>query len=780
MSTFVVVVSGVLLAAGLCPAADWPQFMGPDRNGKSTETGLLKSWPTGGPRLLWSADGHGIGYGSAAVADGAVYLTGMVGNEGVLFCYDTGGNLRYKVPYGPEWTRSYKGARATPTVDGPRLYIFSGMGVLSCHDVKTGERIWAVDTLKEFEGNNIRWGMVCSPLIDGDKVYVTPGGRKGLMAALDKRTGETVWATSGYEENPAYSSPILVRELQVAGRQLADAQRATRNAVTDGGGLLVTMMERLVIGVDAKTGLLRWKYPYPASYGTSAVTPVVAGDRIFVASVIEHEYVLGGTQLRLTADGGGVERVWNQPVLDTHHGGLVLVDGFLYGSTFESTTKGSWACVEWDTGKLMYDADWNGNKGSLIYADGMLYCYEEETGNLALVRATPEKFDIVSSFTITQGSGKHWAHPSIADGVLYIRHGEVLMAFDIKGQGSGARGQGPEGGSLIPGPWSLIPVRGAEAETLVRAANFTVPPATGPVTYIELWNPSAQERPVTVRPDFGADWKWSPAGKTVTIAGQGMERVAFTIEKAVVNTENRYPVKIRVTEAERTRVLEQTVVCASAVYLKPKIDGDGRDFADAIPIAFTTEGKQTTVATCWNREWFCVCVTMEEDELTAGDVVQFAIAERTAVTPSDANGVSSRHEFLIRTAPGMFANAGCYRLLKPGERLSDGALRGFGGELEPLPRDICQVAVKRKGGMTCYECAIAFVEIPEIRPDTGREFRFSVLVWDSGTGPRDIGSAVNLQPHQKNPNAWSSWALHYIPYLFYDSKVEWGLCSSKR
>ncbi|HEX41684.1 MAG TPA: alcohol dehydrogenase [Phycisphaerales bacterium] len=431
MSTFVAAAVGVLLTAGLCPAADWPQFMGPDRNGKSAETGLLKSWPTGGPRLLWSADGHGIGYGSAAVADGAVYLTGMVGNEGVLFCYDTGGNLRYKVPYGPEWTRSYKGARATPTVDGPRLYIFSGMGVLSCHDVKTGERIWTVDTLKKFEGNNIRWGMVCSPLIDGDKVYVTPGGRKGLMAALDKRTGETIWATSGYEENPAYSSPMLVEH--------------------EGGRLLVTMMEKLVIGVDAGTGALRWQYPYPASYGTSAVTPVVgriprdegrgmtdasivhrpSSVGIFVANVVEHEYVLGGTQLRLAADGGGVEKAWNQPVLDTHHGGLVLVDGFLYGSTFESTTKGSWACVEWDTGKLMYDADWNGNKGSLVYADGMLYCYEEETGNLALVRATPEKFDIVGSFTITRGSGKHWAHPSIADGVLYIRHGEVLMAFDI-------------------------------------------------------------------------------------------------------------------------------------------------------------------------------------------------------------------------------------------------------------------------------------------------------------------------------------------------------------
>jgi len=206
---FLFVFLGILLAGSLCRGDDWPQFRGPNRDGKSAETGLLKTWPKGGPELLWSVDGLGIGFSSVAVAGGFVYTTGMIDGEGFLFAFDLAGNLKWKESYGPEWTGSYKGVRTTPTVDDSRVYMFSGTGVMACFDAGSGKKLWDVDTLKKFDGENIRWGMSCSPLVDGNKVYCTPGGRKGTMVALDKMTGKTIWATTGLDEHSAYCSPIL-------------------------------------------------------------------------------------------------------------------------------------------------------------------------------------------------------------------------------------------------------------------------------------------------------------------------------------------------------------------------------------------------------------------------------------------------------------------------------------------------------------------------------------------------------------------------------------------
>jgi len=403
---------GILLTGGICLAGDWPQFRGPNRDGKSAETGLLKKWPQGGPKLLWSVEGLGIGFSSVAVANGFVYTTGMLNGEGFLFAYDLAGNLKWKVSYGPEWRRSHKGTRTTPTVDDGRVYVFSGTGIMCCFDAKTSKRIWQVDTLKKFEAKNIRWGMSGSPLIDGRKIYCTPGGKNGTVVALDKTTGETIWATTGLTESAAYSSLILI-------------ERGPNR-------LLVTMIQRSVICVDADNGKLVWRIPYETSYDTAIVTPVYKDGCIYVTSVIERRFTTGGLMLQISDDGTRAAKKWNEPVLDCHHGGVVLVDGYLYGSNFNGIPRGDWVCLDWDTGKVIYEANWNGNKGSIIYADGMLYCYDENTGDVALVKPSPKGFEIVSSFRITLGSGKHWAHPAISDGRLYIRHGDALMAYDIK------------------------------------------------------------------------------------------------------------------------------------------------------------------------------------------------------------------------------------------------------------------------------------------------------------------------------------------------------------
>ncbi|UCC99424.1 MAG: PQQ-like beta-propeller repeat protein [Phycisphaerales bacterium] len=405
---------GILLAGNVCFADDWPQFRGPNRDGKSAETGLLKKWPQGGPKLLWSVEGLGIGFSSVAVADGFVYTTGMLDGEGFIFACDLAGNMKWKESYGPEWTGSYKGTRTTPTIDVGRVYVFSGTGRMVCFNARTGENIWQVDTLTKFDGKNIRWGMSGSPLIDGDKVYCSPGGKKGAIVALDKMTGQTIWATAGLDEASAYSSPILI-------------ERGSNR-------LVINLIQKSIVCVAADTGKLLWREPYETPSDTGSVTPLYKDGRLYVTSAVEREFKRGGVMFELSPDGTSVTEKWNDQTLDCGHGGVVLVDGYLYGSSFDGIPKGDWICLNWDSGKVMYEIKWNGNKGSIMYADGMLYCYDENTGDVALVKPSPNSFEIVSSFRVTKGSGKHWAHPAISDGRLYIRHGDVLMAYDIKNE----------------------------------------------------------------------------------------------------------------------------------------------------------------------------------------------------------------------------------------------------------------------------------------------------------------------------------------------------------
>jgi outer membrane protein assembly factor BamB len=401
-----------LLTGAFCYADDWPQFRGPNRDGKSAETGLLKKWPEGGPEMLWSVGGLGIGFSSVAVAGGFVYTTGMIDGEGFLFAYDIAGNLKWKESYGPEWTGSYKGTRTTPTVDGERIYVFSGTGKMVCFSARTGEKVWQVDTLTKFEGKNIRWGMSGSPLIDGRKVYCTPGGKKGTIVALDKMTGRTIWATTGLDELSTYSSATLIER--------------------GGNHLLINLIQKSIVCINADTSKLIWREPYETPSDTGSVTPVYKDGCLYVTSAVEREFTRGGVMFELSADGTSVREKWNDQTLDCGHGGVVLVDGYLYGSTFDGIPKGDWICLDWDSGKVMYDTTWNGNKGSIIYADGMLYCYDENSGDVALVKPSPKRFEIVSSFRVTKGTGQHWAHPAISDGRLYIRHGDALMAYDIK------------------------------------------------------------------------------------------------------------------------------------------------------------------------------------------------------------------------------------------------------------------------------------------------------------------------------------------------------------
>jgi len=395
---------------------EWSQWRGPNRDGISTETGLLKQWPPEGPKLLWSIEGIGAGFSSIAVSNHTIYTTGKKDSLDYLTAIDRKGKMKWQMAYGLACRQSFPESRCTPTVEGDRIYLISGRGDVVYVDAENGKKIWSVAAFDKLEGQHGRWEIAESPLVVDDKVIYTPGGDKTTIVALDKTTGETVWMSESLHDFTAYVAPLLI---EFGGKKI-----------------IVNVTGNYLFGVDVVNGTMLWKIKYsdietptwhPDAPVINANTPLFHDGQIYVTSGYNHV----GAMFKLSEDGSEISFVWSDSTLDTHIGGVVLVDGYIYGSNWLSNEKGNWCCIDWNTGAPMYEQEWQ-NKGSIIYADGMLYCYEERRGNVALLRATPDDFEIVSSFKITQGSGPHWAHPAINNGILYIRHGDVLMAYDIK------------------------------------------------------------------------------------------------------------------------------------------------------------------------------------------------------------------------------------------------------------------------------------------------------------------------------------------------------------
>ena len=389
---------------------EWPQWLGPKRDGKSRETGLLKNWPADGPPMAWWLEGLGEGYSTVAIAEGHILVTGMIDREEILFCADLRGQLKWQHRYGPAWKGRYPEARTTPTIDSGRAYVISGMGKVACFSVQTGQQIWAFDAAEEFGTKYDYWGIAESPLIVGDLVICTPSGTNATMVALNKLTGKTAWSSKSLGEESNYCSPILVR---LGGRRV-----------------IVTMLKCSIIGVDSDDGLILWRVPlvdYQASpHGINPNSPVYHEGCFYTTT----GYGCGGALHELSPAGDRVTRKWVDKVLDCHHGGVIFVDGYLYGSNFKTHYAGNCVCLDWRTGKVMYEQKWI-CKGSITFADGLLYCYEEKEGTVGLVKPSPERFEVISSFKVPKGTGSHWAHPVICGKRLYIRHGNALMAYDI-------------------------------------------------------------------------------------------------------------------------------------------------------------------------------------------------------------------------------------------------------------------------------------------------------------------------------------------------------------
>jgi len=397
------------LADGLITSEEqgWPQWRGRRRDGISDEKGLLSTWPASGPKLLWKVEGLGTGWSSPIVVGERLYITGDVGNDLVVFSFDRSGTEQWRAKNGKAWKGPYPGARACCVFSEGRLYHLNAHGRLACLDAGSGKELWAIDILERFSARNITWALSECLLVDGARVIVTPGGKKALMAALDKRNGQTVWTTEPLgEDRTSHCSPILFR---YAGR------RVITNCSSAHG-----------FGVDADTGKLLWTVPLRNPHGVNVATPVYGSGRVFYVT----PYAELGRLYRLSADGQGVaaEHLWTSP-LDTVTGGAVLVDGTLFASGYKKSKW--WFGVDWQTGKTKYELT-DLTTGATIYADGRLYCLDE-SGTVALLKPGSESLDVVGRFRLVQRRVRDaWAHPVLHDGRFYLRYHDTLWCYDVK------------------------------------------------------------------------------------------------------------------------------------------------------------------------------------------------------------------------------------------------------------------------------------------------------------------------------------------------------------
>jgi len=387
-----------------------------NRTGVSAETGLMKSWPAAGPNLVWSNLELARGFSSPSFGASTIYITGNKGSDDILFALDMNGKILWQTVMGRSWTGSNPESRATPTVEGNKVYTCSGFGDLACIDATNGKIIWTYKASEVNKGTYGTWGIAEALLTDGDKVYYSPGGPETMTIALNKLTGALIWKSESLNDKPGYVSPILINY--------------------SGKKMIINASLGHFFAVDASNGEILWKVAHEQSSDPNlrrwdlikCTTPLYKDGMVYVTG----GYDTGGMMVKIAADGKSANVVWTDSNLDNHHGGVVLVNGYIYGSNWLNNNDGNWCCIDWNTGKKMWEETWN-TKGSIISAEGMLYIYEEKNGNVGLLKVNPEKFDLVSSFKVTQGNaGPFWAHPVIHNGVLYLRHSNALMAYDIK------------------------------------------------------------------------------------------------------------------------------------------------------------------------------------------------------------------------------------------------------------------------------------------------------------------------------------------------------------
>jgi len=385
-------------------AGDWPQWRGPNRDGVSTETGILDAWPEGGPKLLWKTKGVGAGFSSVSVTGGRIYTMGDGQNASQVHCLDTrnGKILWSSKPVG-KTGGNYKGTRCTPTFDDEHLYALGQFGDLVCLRASDGSEVWRKSLTKDFGGRSGGWNYTESPLVDEGKVMVTPGGKQGAVVALDKKTGELIWQSKEFTDSAQYSS-LIVREF-------------------GGKRQYIQLTGANVVGLEASTGKVLWKAPRKGRTATIS-TPIFHEGHLFVSSA----YGVGCNGFKVSHEGGKftTKELYANKTISNHHGGCIRVGNHVYASS-----GGTLACMELKTGNEMWRKR-SAGKGSILIIDGKIIL-RAENGPLALVELNPKEYREISKFDQPDRSkAKAWPHPVVSNGVLYVRDQDILLAYDVR------------------------------------------------------------------------------------------------------------------------------------------------------------------------------------------------------------------------------------------------------------------------------------------------------------------------------------------------------------
>jgi outer membrane protein assembly factor BamB len=393
-----------------CQLFEW---RGPGRGGIYNETGLLKKWPDSNPSLLWEVDKMGDGYSSPTVTDDAIYVTGKRDSSDILIALTLQGKKKWEVVYGKAWMTNHTGSRCTPTYYNGKIFLISGSGDIVCAG-SDGKIKWSKNHYRMYESKPIQFGISESPIVVDNKVIASPGGKKASLVAFNIENGDVVWQAEPFNEEPQYVNPKLI---EYAGKKM-----------------IVTVMGIHIFAVNAADGRILWKVNYSDVNGAKgnmrknhAITPIYRDGQILIAN----GYNWVALKLKLSTDGKNVEKVWENRNFDPQLGGMVLLGNNVYGANHQSEPADTWICVDWNTGKTLWKQKWYA-RGSIISADNMLILFEEKSGHVGLAIPDDSKLNIVSEFQITKGTGPFWAHPVIKDGKLFIRHGEVLLAYIVK------------------------------------------------------------------------------------------------------------------------------------------------------------------------------------------------------------------------------------------------------------------------------------------------------------------------------------------------------------
>ena len=382
---------------------DWPQWRGPHRDGTSAEKNLLKSWPQGGPPLAWKTGGAGEGYSSFAVADGRMFTLGARGNREYVVAFDAASGKRlWEVAHGSRFTNDRgDGPRSTPTVDGGRLYVFGASGDLTSLDAASGKIGWTVNVIRDFGGQNTKWGFSESPLVSGDRIIVSPGGSGSGIVAVNKTNGKLLWKSEG--DTAGYSSAVLHEVGGVRQAIVFTGQRA--------------------LGLDIANGRVLWSYDRVANRVANIATPIARGNHVFLSS----DYGTGAALLELTPSAGAIaaREVYFTRDMRNHHASSVLIGDYLYGFSSAILTA-----MKFDTGEVAW-RDRSVGKGSLVFADERLYLFSER-GVAGLAEATPTGYREHGRFTLETGSLPTWTHPVVSNGKLFLRDQDAVYAYDVR------------------------------------------------------------------------------------------------------------------------------------------------------------------------------------------------------------------------------------------------------------------------------------------------------------------------------------------------------------